>query len=208
MNYIYLITNKINGKQYIGQTVQPIKRRWAGHVSSSYSLRDNNLFHNAIRKYGEKAFEITVLEEVEDFLLLNEKEQYYISLYNTIYPNGYNTTIGGDGVQRYNHEKIKKLWDSGYSSGEICHKEGIHPDTLNRILRGYKDYNAKNAKTRGIVYSRGYKVAQYSKDGIFIQEFPSISEAARIMGVTDMSIGRAIKRKGTSCGFIWKKLEQ
>ena len=47
---------------------------------------------------------------------------------------------------------------------------------------------------------------QYTKDGKFIQAFSSIAEASRAMGVTDMAIGRAIKRNGTSCGFIWKKL--
>ena len=46
----------------------------------------------------------------------------------------------------------------------------------------------------------------FLKDGKFIQAFSSIAEASRAMGVTDMAIGRAIKRNGTSCGFIWKKL--
>mgnify|MGYP002580750181 FL=1 len=206
MNYIYLITNKINGKQYIGQTIRTIEERWKGHISASKHQKDNNYFHNAIQKYGESSFEISLLEEVKDASLLDEKEQYYISKYNTYFPNGYNTTIGGGGVQRHDYNRIKELWDLGYTSKEICELENIHQDTLRFILRGYKDYNQETARKRGIIHYRGCRIGQYTKDGKFIQTFSSIAEASRAMGVTDMAIGRAIKRNGTSCGFIWKKL--
>lgn len=206
MNYIYLVTNKINGKQYIGQTIRTIEERWKGHISTSKHQKDNNYFHNAIQKYGESSFEISLLEKVEDASLLDKKEQYYISKYNTYFPNGYNTTVGGGGVQRHNYNRIKELWDLGYASKEICELENVHQDTLRFILKGYKDYNQETARKRGITHYRGCRVGQYTKDGKFIQAFSSIAEASRAMGVTDMAIGRAIKRNGTSCGFIWKKL--
>lgn len=204
MNYIYLITNKVNGKQYIGQTIRTIEERWKGHISASKCQKDNNYFHNAIRKYGESSFEVSLLEEVEDRSLLDKKEQYYISKYNTYFPYGYNTTVGGGGVQRHNYDRIKELWDLGYTSKEICELENVHHDTLRFILKDYKDYNQKVSRKRSVAHFLGHRVGQYTKDGKFIQEFPSISKAARSMGVTDMAIGKAIKRNGTSCGYKWQ----
>ena len=186
---------------------EPQKKDGKDIFSASKCQKDNNYFHNAIRKYGEDSFEISLLEEVEDWSLLDEKEQYYISKYNTYFPNGYNTTVGGGGVQRHNYTRIKELWDLGYTSKEICELENVHHDTLRFILKGYKDYNQENARKRGTVRYQGCRVGQYTKDGKFIQEYPSIAEAARSMGITNMAIGNALKRKGTSCGFVWKRLE-
>ena len=49
---IYKITNIINGKSYIGQTAYSLNERWLSHLSDMVKKKDNNYFHNAIRKYG------------------------------------------------------------------------------------------------------------------------------------------------------------
>ena len=92
--YIYKITNKINNKCYIGQTVKPIETRWKRHLkdtkkNSTYPL------HRAIRKYGKENF---IIEEIEkcEAKLLDEREIYWINFYNS-FKNGYNATLGGMG---------------------------------------------------------------------------------------------------------------
>ena len=87
---IYKITNKINGKAYIGQTVQPFKRRLSQHRENRKSL-----IGRAIHKYGWENFTVEILERCTSREELNEREKYYIAFYNTVCPNGYNLTEGG-----------------------------------------------------------------------------------------------------------------
>ena len=55
-------------------------------------------FHNALRKYGEAAFDWQIIDEVETEQELNEKEKYWIQFYKSFDPDfGYNLTLGGDG---------------------------------------------------------------------------------------------------------------
>ena len=92
---IYKITNKINGKIYIGKTNKPIEKRLREHIRSAYKNTNNHKFYNAIRKYGEENFEIELIEEV-----INEswqdKEIYWINFYDSV-NKGYNTAPGGEG---------------------------------------------------------------------------------------------------------------
>lgn len=90
-------------KYYVGQTIRTIKAR-AGKDGMNYCKEGcTSKFANGIKKWGWEAFEVTVLEEnIETLEELNEKEQYYIKLYDS-YNNGYNSTEGGDGVQGCHH---------------------------------------------------------------------------------------------------------
>lgn len=81
---IYKITNKINGKIYIEQSIH-IERRWKEHCRQS----TNSVISDAIKQYGKENFIFEVVEECSQEEL-NEKEAYYIELYNSIIPNGYN----------------------------------------------------------------------------------------------------------------------
>ena len=106
---IYKITNKVNGKSYIGQTRYTIEFRWKQHQHKN----DNTYFHNAIHKYGIENFSIEILEKcnIED---LNSREIFYIAKYDT-FKNGYNLTIGGDGNRKLllddSYSEIKELLD-------------------------------------------------------------------------------------------------
>lgn len=96
MGYIYKITNNINNKIYIGQTIRSLEKRWKEHIFKSKSGTHMNLpLARAIRKYGAENFTISLVEEVADEEL-NDKEKYYINYYDS-YHTGYNATLGGDG---------------------------------------------------------------------------------------------------------------
>lgn len=100
---IYKITNKINGKIYIGLTTQNIKDRWEQHIRSALNKTHpdyNTVFKKAIRKYGSDNFTIEIIDEADNLIALKKLEQYWIKYYNTYIGwencNGYNSTIGGD----------------------------------------------------------------------------------------------------------------
>ena len=79
---IYKITNKLNGKAYIGQTMQMLKNRMRRHMMGDLYI------DLALKKYGIENFNVEVLEECKSVDELNEREIYYIAFFNTLYPNG------------------------------------------------------------------------------------------------------------------------
>ena len=94
---IYKHTNKINGKSYIGQTIQAdIRIRF----KNGRGYRQQVVFGKAISKYGWDNFTHEILETVDTKEQANEREQYYIKFYNTYIgfndACGYNATLGGD----------------------------------------------------------------------------------------------------------------
>lgn len=92
---IYMITNKINNKKYIGQSVR-IEIRWREHKNSYLKNDTNSHLYNAMKKYGIENFDFNILEECEK-KELNKKEKYWIDYYQTMdRSKGYNATSGGD----------------------------------------------------------------------------------------------------------------
>lgn len=89
---LYKITNVVNGKSYIGQSVDP-HHRFIAHISRANNDSDNSPIHAAIKKYGKENFELEILEWSEDY---NTREKELIIEYNTKAPNGYNIANGGE----------------------------------------------------------------------------------------------------------------
>lgn len=99
--YIYKITNKINGKIYIGQTVGTVQNRFNEHCRSS---KCSTPIDKAIKKYGKYNFSVEILEETDNIDTLNELEIKYIAEYNsTDMSIGYNLCKGGMGTVGYHH---------------------------------------------------------------------------------------------------------
>lgn len=94
---VYVITNLINGKQYIGITCISVKRRWYAHKCMSRDASKCGLLQKAMRKYGEDNFsieEIACARNWEDLCVL---ESIIINDRGTFKPGGYNLTTGGEG---------------------------------------------------------------------------------------------------------------
>lgn len=91
---VYVITNRINGKNYVGQTTRTLEQRFVEHSKA------DTLLGEAIREFGAKNFSREVLEICETQEQLNERERFWISKLDCKHPNGYNTMSGGKGSRR------------------------------------------------------------------------------------------------------------
>ena len=91
---LYRITNTVNDKIYIGQTMCGLKRRFDQHKDASRTGKKSKLY-NAMRKYGVENFRIERLATVDNIDTLNDLERHCIMKLQT-YKNGYNIYLGGD----------------------------------------------------------------------------------------------------------------
>ncbi len=99
---IYRITNPTNGKTYIGKTASSAEYRWKIHVRtarSNGSRVSQQAIHRAIRKYGAESFVVETLYHAKTEEELSKMETFFIILHQSHRSeNGYNLTLGGDGV--------------------------------------------------------------------------------------------------------------
>lgn len=113
---IYKITNLANNKIYIGQTIHKLTYRWNSHTRAA-KRGSKTYFHKAIRKYGKDSFILEQIAEANSKEELNQLEIICIQKYNSLIPNGYNTSTGGDGGDNFtnnpNIELIKKHMSEG-----------------------------------------------------------------------------------------------
>lgn len=224
--YIYCITNKVNGKQYIGQTIQTVHRRWILHQGDAKLDKNNRPLYNSFKKYGIDNFEIVEIFNCESYdkdcihSFLNIFEKLLISKYNTLHPNGYNMTIGGDSFGREEkpvkqYDKLGNLintYNSLQEASAICgiSTSNISNACLNRqkssggyIWRFVDDDFSKYGKY--IEYEPSYRVDKYDINGNFIDTYDSLtlaanSEKAKPIDVYLVCIGK----RHTSKGFVWR----
>ena len=142
---IYKITNRINGKSYIGQS-NNIERRFREHKYISSETNDS--LKKAYIKYGRENFEFIILEEcsIEE---LNEREIYYIQL---VKPE-YNRTKGGDGcsghvVSEKTKEILRKKAKEQWNKLTEEQKQHIIKNNLKKPKIGHKVSKATREKLR------------------------------------------------------------
>ena len=117
---LYKITNLINGKSYIGQSINP-EHRFVSHISRAKNDSDNSPIHSAIKKYGKENFKLEILEWSEDY---NQREKELIIEYNTLSPNGYNVAKGGE--------------EPPHKYGEEHHNSVITEEQVDRVIEELK----------------------------------------------------------------------
>ena len=207
MGHIYLITNLVNNKIYIGKTANSIVNRWKEHVYDSNSNNfSNSLLHKAIKKYGESNFKIEELESCDD-TLLNEKERYYIELYNSFFlkGKGYNLTYGGEGAVKYSDKEILSLWNQGFRNCEIANILKANESTIS--LRVKEIIGPDAAQKRRSEFTK-VKIIQYDLNGNFIQCWNSASKAEKVLGISTGTITKCCKKERAFTGnCLWKYFE-
>lgn len=115
--FIYLITNTISGKQYVGQTTRDAAWRWKQHVHSA-ACGSSYRIHHAIRKYGDVAFRIDILEsKCETKQQLDVVEVFWIAELQTD-KKGYNISPGGNGTSEETRLKLSEA-HKGQTAGKL-----------------------------------------------------------------------------------------
>jgi len=93
--HVYVATNRVNGKQYVGLTTTSLERRKWFHRQTAESGGGTSL-HAAIRRFGWEAFDWKILHSARSPHELAQQERHWIKSLGTRYPDGYNHTAGGE----------------------------------------------------------------------------------------------------------------
>jgi group I intron endonuclease len=197
---IYLITHRESGKQYVGQTVRRLNRRWSSHKQKD--PRKTSVMTLAIAKYGADAFDVEHLDWACSQEMLDHKERFWIGFLDTVSPNGYNLKDGGNGGGRPHPESIARMAETKRgrklpSTHPFCGK-GRKPWTHNRPLTaeqqarsiaGLKKRYAEgmihpmqgkhhSAKSRALISKNTQKIRLHRRRAIVCQETGVVFDGA------------------------------
>ena len=154
---IYVITNIINKKQYVGQTICP-KKRWKEHKYEGTHYNYENIYlYNAMKKYGINNFIFKIIESNIDLNIIDEREKFWIKKLNTFRPNGYNLTLGGQGHLGYilseeTKNKLSMLAKERYNNlsddekKEMIDRLPKDKYDLDKLFKGYEKWKNNISK--------------------------------------------------------------
>jgi group I intron endonuclease len=201
---IYGIVHIESGKIYVGQS-NNIAIRVANHrtpLSGCLCIR------RAIQKHGWDAFNVFLLDQVDDLTKLTEYEQRWINYFESYKPeNGYNISSAADSAMRgRKHTPEARAKISAASTGRY-----YSPETRAKMGHiGEKFTEERKSKIRAALRSNPgkhwKKVSQFDKDGLLIKTWNNQAEAARLVGIKSRgSISMCCNgERKTAGGFIWK----
>lgn len=156
---VYKVTNKINGKVYIGQTVQSLNRRITTHISHALCERDNFYFHKAIVKYGKENFGWEIIAKCYSREELNKTEIRMIEKYGAV-KKGYNFNIGGNSNAGFSRTERDKQETSERMRGKRNPMYGKHPSRKTRRKMSESHSGKKH-----------YSYGKYGKDNLKARKY-------------------------------------
>ena len=195
---IYKITNLINQKVYIGQSIN-IQQRWEEH--KYYSSNEKTLLQKAFKKYGIDNFNFEVIEEC-DIKDLDDKEIYWIKYYDS-FKNGYNLTEGGKTHRSLDYDLILETYLKVGSITQTSNSLNIHRDSVRRALEYFNiDYNKDSSLPQSVVMIDPYTLKE-------LQTFISIKDASNFLNISDTTIRKHLSGQlETAGGYFWKKADE
>ncbi len=188
---IYIHKNKINNKVYVGQTCQSPESRW----KNGEGYKGCPQFYAAIQKYGWDNFEHIILENNLTLEEANEKEAYYIRLYDS-YKNGYNATLGGKNAPKTEEHKLKL---SESNVGKHPHQGELNPM--------YGKHMSEEAKQKSRLKQKGVLKVKCIETG---EIFDSCHLAAQWANLKrDGHIPEVCKgKRQTAGGYHWEEVKE
>lgn len=189
---IYKITNRINGKIYIGQTARSLQRRWKEHCCPSGHCR---LLIKAIQKYGRENFTIEQIDCAIDREEANAKERYWIAFYGSAEKEkGYNLSLGGE-FGYFNQETLEKMSQSHKGEKNFFYGKH-HTDECKRRMS-----ELKKGLYVGDKHPRARKVLCVDTGEVF----NTIKEAEQKYGIAHGKIILVCKQvRKKAGGFSWE----
>lgn len=179
------ITNEI---RYIGKTSIALHKRLSAHCKDKKPSYKKNWITSLKRKGLKPVIEIIEIAKEDNWA---ERERYWINFYKEKNYKITNISLGGTGLGHgYKHspEAIEKIRAASLKGNSGQFKVGIKS----------KEFEQNRLK----IVQR--KVLKYSLEGIFIEEYVSIKEAANINCMSESNIGYSIKNLGSAKGYMWR----
>lgn len=193
MGYIYCVTNTLNGKQYVGQTTQSVSDRWKQHCAYGTAL------HKAIKKYGTENFQITVLAETNnDFL--NPLEAWFVFELQSVAPNGYNLTTGGESYGLSDDTKKKISESNNGKKMSITARAKMSAKKLHIIGSLNPFYGKSHTPETKETNAQKHRIAIKCIDTGIV--YSSAKQASLALNINHSNITQVLKNKRKSAGGL------
>lgn len=204
MAFIYVITNDVNGKQYVGKTNKTIEQRFKEHTMECKRDRCNKRpLYSAMNKYGTEHFHVEKLEKCSAELSA-ERESYWIKQLKTYGSDGYNATKGGDGKKYYDYDIIANKYLELQNQKETA--AFFNCDTA-VVRQACIEKNIPIKSSQSWLKEHGHKVAMIDlKTNNVLRVFSNVSEAYHFLNKQQsghISLVCNGKRK-SAYGYKWK----